>query len=222
MSGYENAPATKFVATHCVCCGKALVDAPSLETGMGPVCRKKYGYNDETAGFSPRRRRNVNKLVQEAAAVFRTDKGRVLEIAQSLKRRKCPRIAEILMSRCVTIELKDVNTEWRFRNGGSKELHAIQVFTPYSREFLHELKERVHWMDRQIIDRPATEREKEWDRRNGRKVREFRFSHWEIAATAKKGLMHTLIASFPGEVAKGGKGLFVIPSEIPSEKREAS
>jgi len=219
---YENAPATKFVATQCVCCGRALVDAPSLESGMGPVCRKKHGYNDEIAGLTGRRRHNVNKLIVEAASVFRTDKGRVLEIAKSLKRRGCPRLSEILMDRCTTIELKDVDTVWRFRNGGEKEVRAIQVFTPYSQEFLASLKNRVHWMDRQIIDRPSTDKEKDWDRRQGRKVREFRFSHWEVSVTAKAGLMATLIDSFPGDVAKGGKGLFTIPREHGKKQREAS
>lgn len=41
---YENAPATKLVATHCAACARPLVDAVSVETGMGPDCRKKHGY----------------------------------------------------------------------------------------------------------------------------------------------------------------------------------
>lgn len=40
MSTYENAP------THCAACGRALVDAVSVETGMGPDCREKYGYGE--------------------------------------------------------------------------------------------------------------------------------------------------------------------------------
>lgn len=44
MSGYENAPATVMVATSCACCARPLVDAVSVETGVGPDCRKKHGY----------------------------------------------------------------------------------------------------------------------------------------------------------------------------------
>lgn len=44
MSGYESAPATKLVATHCAVCARPLVDAVSVETGIGPDCRKKHGY----------------------------------------------------------------------------------------------------------------------------------------------------------------------------------
>lgn len=44
MSTYENAPATKLLATNCACCGRALVDAVSVETGVGPDCREMHGY----------------------------------------------------------------------------------------------------------------------------------------------------------------------------------
>lgn len=44
-SGYENAPATRMLAIYCACCRKPLVDAKSVETGMGPVCRGKHGFN---------------------------------------------------------------------------------------------------------------------------------------------------------------------------------
>lgn len=46
MTTYENAPATKFVATHCACCGRALVDALSVQTGIGPDCRGMHGFDD--------------------------------------------------------------------------------------------------------------------------------------------------------------------------------
>ncbi len=42
MSNYENAPATKILATHCAACARPLLDAVSVEAGMGPDCRKKY------------------------------------------------------------------------------------------------------------------------------------------------------------------------------------
>lgn len=42
--GYENAPATKLLATHCCCCARPLVDAKSVELGIGPECRKRHGF----------------------------------------------------------------------------------------------------------------------------------------------------------------------------------
>jgi hypothetical protein len=44
VSGYEAAPATLLLATHCCACGRPLVDADSVEAGMGPDCRAKHGY----------------------------------------------------------------------------------------------------------------------------------------------------------------------------------
>ncbi len=41
---YENSPACKLIATTCCCCGHPLVDAVSVEAGIGPDCRKKWGY----------------------------------------------------------------------------------------------------------------------------------------------------------------------------------
>jgi hypothetical protein len=41
---YESAPATILLATTCAACGKSLVDADSVETGIGPDCRKRHGY----------------------------------------------------------------------------------------------------------------------------------------------------------------------------------
>jgi hypothetical protein len=35
---YEDAPQTKMLATHCCVCGRPLVDAKSVELGIGPEC----------------------------------------------------------------------------------------------------------------------------------------------------------------------------------------
>jgi hypothetical protein len=42
IMSHENAPATKLLATACACCGRNLVDAESVETGIGPECRKRF------------------------------------------------------------------------------------------------------------------------------------------------------------------------------------
>jgi hypothetical protein len=39
---YENATATKLLATHCICCNRPLLDATSVERGIGPDCFKKF------------------------------------------------------------------------------------------------------------------------------------------------------------------------------------
>jgi hypothetical protein len=62
--GYEDSTACKIMATHCCACGKPLVDAKSVETGMGPVCRSKYGFDTEV----PERVRTLaNQIVYRLA-----------------------------------------------------------------------------------------------------------------------------------------------------------
>jgi len=46
---YQNAPATRMLASHCAVCGNPLVDARSVETGIGPVCRRRHGYGSAQA-----------------------------------------------------------------------------------------------------------------------------------------------------------------------------
>jgi hypothetical protein len=63
---YENAPATKLVATDCCVCGRPLVDSESVEAGIGPVCRTKYLMADSLTKTA---RKKANKLVYQAAAL---------------------------------------------------------------------------------------------------------------------------------------------------------
>lgn len=62
--GYENAPATKMLAARCAVCARPLLDAVSVESGLGPDCRRKYGFNQEVA---PELRAEANKIVYEIA-----------------------------------------------------------------------------------------------------------------------------------------------------------
>lgn len=40
---YLESPVVPVVATRCACCNQPLVDSVSVELGIGPVCRRKYG-----------------------------------------------------------------------------------------------------------------------------------------------------------------------------------
>lgn len=61
---YEQAPATKMLATHCIFCSRPLVDAASVEAGIGPHCREKVGYNDPVPNHA---RQEANKLIHNIA-----------------------------------------------------------------------------------------------------------------------------------------------------------
>lgn len=95
---YENAPGTIMLATHCAACGKALVDAVSVESGMGPDCREKYGRwpaeVDRTA---------VNKLVHTIALSQSCTPEQAMELhrhgADKIAARVAQRFATILVER---------------------------------------------------------------------------------------------------------------------------
>ncbi len=42
---YENSAACLALATFCACCSRPLVDATSVELGIGPICRKDHGFD---------------------------------------------------------------------------------------------------------------------------------------------------------------------------------
>lgn len=63
-SSYENAPATALLASHCACCNRPLVDAKSVELGIGPDCRAKYGFDLAVPEVA---RIEANKIVHAVA-----------------------------------------------------------------------------------------------------------------------------------------------------------
>jgi len=67
--GYEQAPAVGLVATSCCVCGRTLLDAESLKSGIGPVCAEKVLAGREA--FDAGVRAEVNRLVYELAAYGR-------------------------------------------------------------------------------------------------------------------------------------------------------
>ena len=63
--GYEDAPATKMLARFCGICGRPLVDAKSVEAGIGPICRD--GFDGE---MTEAIRIEANKLIYQASLAF--------------------------------------------------------------------------------------------------------------------------------------------------------
>lgn len=46
MHDYTAAPAVELLATHCCLCNRPLLDADSVERGIGPTCARKAGVDD--------------------------------------------------------------------------------------------------------------------------------------------------------------------------------
>ena len=67
---YEEAPATALIAKACCVCGRPLLEAESIKSGIGPICAERTGFFRESV--PPEVRARVNTLVYELAAYQRS------------------------------------------------------------------------------------------------------------------------------------------------------
>jgi len=182
MSGYENAPATQMIATNCACCGKALVDAISVQTGVGPECRKRHGYN---IAVPEAVRQAANKAIYQIAIAVSTDSvtATTVALAASLTDLGFPKIAEIISRRLTTVSIEEVDGTY-------------QVRVPFSPDF-----NAASWTPgRKGLKLPAAE---------GKKRQPFVWRFPRTAA-ARKVLWTALAKAFPGALGIGPKGAFTV------------
>lgn len=112
MSNYENAPATQILATHCAACSRPLVDAESVEAGMGPDCRRKYL---KPAQLSESARKQANACVYELALIVSRGFSRPTDRAlfgvgiDSLKLLGCEKLVEKLEKMQVSIRIEETD-----------------------------------------------------------------------------------------------------------------
>lgn len=99
---YENATATRLLATNCIVCGRALVDAVSVETGIGPECREHFGADVDV---TPEAHVAANKLVFQASiAAVKGHIAKVHEYAEQVKALGFTTLAEKMTGRFVNAE----------------------------------------------------------------------------------------------------------------------
>lgn len=129
---YENAPATKMLATHCAMCARPLVDAKSVDLGIGPDCRKKHGFNevvDEEA------RAAANRIIH--AVALARENGRSLEgdwdaltAATALAGLGFRKLADVLAKRAATVRIEAATGVPH--TYGALPGDALLVHAPYS------------------------------------------------------------------------------------------
>jgi len=198
--GYENAPATKIMATNCCCCGKALVDSVSVETGVGPVCRKKYGYNKDVP---EKVRALANMLVHALACAVSTATVtlKTLQSTEQLRLLGFPLIADIFLfnGSSISIEVREHEGEDRYF-----------VRAPYDPAFNHS-----SWFSGRLgVKCPATLTP------STRKV-----FHWTFPKTeaARKHIFKALVKHHEGAMAIGPNGPFEIaPLKTAAQKAQAA
>jgi hypothetical protein len=210
---YENAPATQMLATFCACCARPLLDAVSVETGVGPECRKKHGYVaaqgepnwravfEATDGLVPVR----DLLGGDDVPV--TDAALAADAAWRLGGLETRRVANLLVHRIAVeqdgdavIQLTNAVRALGFEKLAArvaKRLVAIvieeggaelEVRCPYSETFLA--------LSRTIPGR-------RWDAA----AKTTRFP-----AARKRDVWTAICRAYPGATGAGPKGLFVVPA----------
>jgi hypothetical protein len=94
-----------MLATDCAVCGKALRDALSVDLGIGPDCRKKYGYNVE---IDPEARKTANKIIHAIACERSADapnRRGIIDMIEQVRALGLADLATILAQRLSTVEI---------------------------------------------------------------------------------------------------------------------
>lgn len=196
MNDYTAAPATVLVATLCACCSRPLVDADSVETGIGPECRRRHGWKRaesepawETvraeladhlealalpAGWDADQRRAANVLVHRIAC--EQDGGRAIACVNALRALGFEKLAARVAERLAKIEV--------WTEAGEKEL---VIKAPYSQA---------------LFSVPG--------RRFDREQRVTRVTVRASLDGAKQAVLDALARDFPGAAVRGPNGLFLL------------
>lgn len=190
---YELAPATGMLATHCCACGRPLLDATSVELGIGPVCRDKYGFGspiDESA------RQEANQLVAWAAIWAQEGAtAKVIAIADQIESLGLNVLAGKIRERFVTIRLEEKDG-W------------IGVFTPYVEGFARTFHRCVPDTGRNAAGEEIKVKAKCLHKEGRRKGK---FKCYAVRRGWARGVLKALATTWPGQYAVGPKGVFKIP-----------
>ncbi len=183
---YEQAPQTKLVATHCCICGRDLVDAKSVESGIGPICEKKAGLS--TVSVSEEARKEANALIYQAAIL---QKGvEFFKIAERLEALGFAKLAEILKERA-RLNVEVILTP-------CPEICPVyyRLEAPYKAEAVTDLKAipgRYYNEVKEVVE--------------GKEVKH-RYNFVPVAR--KQALFDLIKRHYSGKTAQGPKGFFVI------------
>lgn len=140
---YKDAVATKMLASHCVCCGRALVDAVSVQLGIGPECRQGFD-----GGISEEVKDKANGLVFKASlAAQHGNVDMVKALAEEIRALGLDKLADKVGRRfknadrytqiTISVEGMEYRVETPFRRGEKEEFIAAWRAIP-GRKFRNE------------------------------------------------------------------------------------
>ena len=187
---YEDAPAVELVATTCCVCGRPLLDAPSLKSGIGPICAEKTGYGREDLPADIRD--EVNRLVYELAK-YGKDK-RAIE--------RLMRLRELGFDQLVARVEERLQELVEIRTFPIPSSVPPRVYAEFPEAETDERFNAVRMAIKEIHGR-------RWETVliSGKRERRWTFPRTKESFIAFKGMLARL---FPGCVVQGLKGLYVV------------
>lgn len=201
MNDYTNSPSAKLVATHCAVCARPLVDSLSVETGVGPECRKRHGY--ATANAAPdwsAVQAFIGRHIEALALPVDWDQD-VRRLANVLVHRIAVEQDGVLVLACVDA------------------LRALGFTTLGARcaERLAKIQIRTEGMEIMLKAPYATELFSIPGRSFDKATKLTRITVRSSMEGAKRMVFAVLTRAFPGAVVDGPRGLFVLPK--PGDER---
>jgi hypothetical protein len=147
-SDYTQAPACGMIAAHCAVCSLPLVDAVSVETGLGPVCREKHGFHIDVDEAT---RKTANRLVHAIACC--QDGPDVGVMCDRLRALGFEKLAAKILDRVATVKLTIEDT-------------VLVLRSPYSEEAVDKLRKvpgRRWDGERKVNTFPMSSRQRLWE-----------------------------------------------------------
>jgi hypothetical protein len=187
---YENSLQCRLLATHCCSCGRPLVDAVSVELGIGPECRSGFD-----GGITPSQREACNVLTHRASVLATEGNVEgVRAVAEEVRALGLLGLADKIASRFVNAERQAKIT---IRTVTITGTDYLAVDTPYKRS-------------------AGTEFVGAWRSIPGRLWRDGRNL---VPVSSKPQLWALLKQFFPGEFGKGDRGVFRVPGQKPRKRK---
>jgi hypothetical protein len=184
------APATKLLATVCACCSLPLVDAVSVETGVGPECRRKHGFAKPDTEVPYKAACTLVSEAPEAAAIVAGT-----TTVRALVNRLVYRIARDQSGASVVTWTNAVRALGYTKLAAriAKRLAAVEIETDGSAYLV-----RARFSDEHLAAMRSVPGRR-WDRQNRCD---------RVPEASKAALLAALTKAHPGQVARGPKGLF--------------
>jgi len=181
--GYESATACRLLATHCVVCGRPLLDARSVELGIGPECREGID-----GGIDEDIRTIANEHIFNAAIAAQNGNiPKVLLYADLIEKLGLPAIAEKVRTR---FEKATQTAKFNAKIEITERDGKLNVKTPFRRgrkdEFVDAMREIP-----------------------GRRYKGHGWNQFPVES--KVALWKFLREFFPGVYGMGPKGVFRVP-----------